>query len=270
MYKDNFCNLDNVNVRYWRAGDDTASTIILLHGIGGSVETWETLMPFLSTRFQVYAFDFCGFGKSDKPDIRYSRILLSNLLKKFIEFQQIEKFSIIGHSMGGGVALHYLLENNEKQVEKMVLINSAGLGMPSLWFRLAAHPLLSPMINSRLSNKYFGKTFFRKIYGTHLSDITIQKLSEFWKDKAVLNSYISYMNSIDQNEICSNLEKIQQPCLILWGENDKILAANQGLLAKSELKNSKLYILPQGKHSVHTELPQIVNPLIMEFLVNGL
>ena len=88
-------------IRYMEAGDATKPTVILLHGLGASLESWQFNITALATNYHVFALDQVGFGKSDKPLLKYRVGTFVDFLDKFMAELKIEKASLVGNSMGG-------------------------------------------------------------------------------------------------------------------------------------------------------------------------
>src|ERR1051326_4339625 len=80
--------------------------VILLHGLGHASGTWAEVLPQLARRFRVYAVDMLGCGRSDKPRIDYHLWALATYTRHFMDAVGIERAHVVGHSLGGGVALH--------------------------------------------------------------------------------------------------------------------------------------------------------------------
>ncbi len=124
--QDRYVQVGQINTRYWTEGDK-GTTVILLHGIGSSVETWTYNISVLAQHHRVYAVDLVGAGRSDKPPATYSLTYLAQFVLGFMDAMSIECASLVGNSLGGGVALQFAL-NFPQKVEKLVLVNSLGLG----------------------------------------------------------------------------------------------------------------------------------------------
>ena len=113
-------------IRYLEAGDATKPKVILLHGLGGSAENWQFNIAALATNYHVIALDQVGFGKSDKPFLKYRVATFVDFLDKFMAELKIEKASLVGNSMGGWVAGMMAIKYPAR-VEKIVLADSAGI-----------------------------------------------------------------------------------------------------------------------------------------------
>ena len=113
-------------IRYLEAGDAAKPTVILLHGLGAQAETWQFNIPALAANYHVIAPDQVGFGKSDKPFLKYRVGTYADFLDKFMSELKIEKAHLVGNSMGGWVA-GLMAIKYPNRVEKIVLADAAGL-----------------------------------------------------------------------------------------------------------------------------------------------
>jgi pimeloyl-ACP methyl ester carboxylesterase len=262
--QDKFCKIDDQHLRYWEFGNNNSQTVVLLHGIGAAIECWETLIPILSIYFHTYALDFLGFGKSSKPIIRYSPDIYTSLVNKFIQHHDIEHFSLIGHSMGGGIALNYTV-NHPQRVEKLVLLSSAGLGRVNWLLRLAASSAFLPILSRGLSHPQIGPFIFRYIYGSYFNNNTLSSLSKYWSDPKVAYTFASYIQSIKDKPAIYGLETIEKPCLVIWGKDDLLVPVKHACVAKKLLKRCEVHVF-KGGHGAYSQKPQKANTLITDFL----
>jgi pimeloyl-ACP methyl ester carboxylesterase len=267
---DEYCEVEkNIVIRYWEEGSTIYPTIVLLHGIGAAIETWETLLPILSSSFHVIAMDFPGFGKSKKLDIPYTPDLLLRFFEKFCIKKGVQDCILIGHSLGGGIAIGYTL-NHADNVKKIILISSGGLGDASLWFRLLASKFSEKFILPWVGNNHIGPLVFRFFYGAKLPNKILENLSSYWDDSGVIRTFVRLMRSAgtgQRKELIERLPEIQCPVLVVWGENDLVLGINNSYPAIRKISNCKFVLIRNAGHGVHTEKPELVNPLIYDFCI---
>ena len=108
--------------------------ILLIHGIGDNSTTWATVQSKLAQRFTVIAPDLLGHGKSDKPRADYSVAAYANGMRDLLSVLEIDRVTVVGHSLGGGIALQFAYEY-PVFAERLVVVSSGGLGRE-------VHPLL--------------------------------------------------------------------------------------------------------------------------------
>src|SRR6266571_4321682 len=101
--------------------------LLLIHGIGDSSATWRTVLPALARRHLVIAPDLLGHGMSAKPRADYSVAAYANGMRDLLGVLGIDRVTLVGHSLGGGVAMQFAYQFPEK-TERMVLVSSGGAG----------------------------------------------------------------------------------------------------------------------------------------------
>ncbi len=115
--------------------------ILLIHGIGDNSTTWETVQAKLAQRFTVIAVDLLGHGQSDKPRADYSIAAYANGMRDLLSVLDIERATVVGHSLGGGVAMQFAYQFPQL-VERLVLVGAGGVTKDvNIVLRLAALPM---------------------------------------------------------------------------------------------------------------------------------
>src|SRR6476659_5070848 len=114
---------DRVAYRDEGAGE----VLLLIHGIGGSSNSWSGVIPLLAKKYRVIAPDLLGHGESDKPRGDYSVGAFAVLLRDFLDALDIPQVTVIGHSLGGGIAMQFAHQHGE-YCKRIVLISSGGFG----------------------------------------------------------------------------------------------------------------------------------------------
>jgi pimeloyl-ACP methyl ester carboxylesterase len=272
---DRYLQVNGINTRYWQMGE-CGSTVILLHGGNGSIEFWLYNIATLAQHHQVYAFDMVGAGKSDCPNADYSLADQAEFLRSFIAELAIESATLIGNSMGGGVALEFTRLYPDR-VDRLVLVDSMGFGSEiSLGIRLITLPaivnLLRPgrwMIPAMLkSNFYDGNSlplewieFRYPIFAIPGRNHVILKLgqSNF--------NLVGVLPEVYQ-PILASLPNIIQKTLIIWGDCDRIIPVKHAYIAAERLPNSQLAIFPNCGHHPYLEYPAKFDRLVLEFLAS--
>ena len=114
------------------SGDTGRPVLLLVHGLGGSSDTWHEVLPGLAQRYTVVAPDLLGHGESDKPRHDYSLGAHANVLRDLMIAIGVERATVVGQSLGGGVAMQ-LAYQHPKRCERLVLVSSGGLGPEVSW-----------------------------------------------------------------------------------------------------------------------------------------
>ncbi len=119
-----YITVEGTKIRYIVEG--AGPPLLLLHGYGEFLESWDLNLRPLSQHYQVYAMDLPGHGLSDKPKVAYNLSFFTRFMTNFMQALGIEHASLIGHSMGGHISLSVAI-NFPKKVDSLVLETSAGL-----------------------------------------------------------------------------------------------------------------------------------------------
>lgn len=269
---DLYISVKGIDTRYWQMG--SGSTIILLHGGNGSIEFWLYNIGTLAQHHQVYAFDMVGSGKSDFPDGSYSLGEQAKFLHGFMAALNIDTATLIGNSMGGGVALEFTRAYPDR-VDKLVLVDSMGFGKEiSLGIRLITLPaivnLLRPgrwMIPAMLKSNFYNSKqlppewieFRYPIFALPGRNRVILRLGQS-------NFNLAGVRAQVYQPILDSLAKITQKTLIIWGDCDRIIPVKHAYVAAAGLPNSQLHIFPNCGHHPYLEYPEKFDRLVLEFL----
>jgi 4,5:9,10-diseco-3-hydroxy-5,9,17-trioxoandrosta-1(10),2-diene-4-oate hydrolase len=272
--QDQYIQVGQILTRYWALGDG-GMPVILLHGIGDSVENWMRSIRALALGHRVYAVDLVGSGRSGKPDVAYSFEHFARFVNGFMMSLGIHCASLAGHSLGGAIALTYAIQFPEK-VDKLVLVSSGGLGRNiSPRFRLATLPFVGEWL-TRPSRERVARSL-RKCF--HDPALVSEELIELKHEIAALpgahDTYLSTVRTLGSlrglrhdvvRPILDNLYTINAPTLIVWGRHDRILPLAHAHAAKKRIPNAQLRILDCCGHLPQVECPEAFNALAAEFL----
>ena len=123
-----FITLENGSTVHIRdEGNPDGEVLILLHGFGMSLHVWEKWVAELGNTYRLVSFDWPGHGLSTPVrDDDYSRNSMTSYLTNVLDWMNIDKFVLVGHAMGGGIAMNYIVDN-PKKVQALVLIGASGL-----------------------------------------------------------------------------------------------------------------------------------------------
>lgn len=146
MPPDRYIQIDGINTRYWALGEQ-GSPVLLIHGQGGAIDYWYKNVFALAEHHRVYALDWVGSGKSDKPQTTYSIDDLSQFIVHFMDAVNLDRASLIAGSVGGAIALKIALAHPDR-VDKLVLIGIGGLGKKVAFpARLTSLPGVGELLN---------------------------------------------------------------------------------------------------------------------------
>ncbi len=268
-----FVEIDGATVHFQEFGDAADPTLLLIHGFSASAYVWRTVAPPLAERgFHVVAVDLIGFGYSDKPAwFDYKITSQARMISRFMDRLGIGRACIVGSSYGGAVALTLALDYAER-VEKLVLvdavINDEAKNMPIL--KLANLPgvgeLLTPFF---VDSKMFMKKRMEKTLAPanhHL--ITKDRIESVIRPlhaKDGHNAVLQSGRNWDANRIEEDAHLVNQPTLIIWGEEDNIIPIHNGETLYRSILNSRFVVLKNCGHVPQEEKPDIFVSLVSGF-----
>jgi pimeloyl-ACP methyl ester carboxylesterase len=250
-------NLNGHRVAYHDAG--AGEVLLLVHGLSGDSSSWAEVMPILSAKYRVIAPDLLGHGRSDKPDADYSPALFARLLRDLLDALGIDKATVVGHSLGGGVAMTFASQHRN-YCRRLVLLNSGGFGTEvSVLLRTLSLPgsgFVLPLIAAAHALWTGGVSTVR------------EKLPPRDDRRVFLRTLRSVVNL--RGQAASALACLHSfadlPTQIIGGENDRIIPVAHAHAAHKALPGSRLDILPGVGHDPQKQRPEIVADLIDDFI----
>jgi pimeloyl-ACP methyl ester carboxylesterase len=245
----------------------------LIHGYTASTYVWKTVAPMLADRhFHVIAVDLLGFGYSDKPAwFDYTITSQARMIERLMDRLGIGRATLVGSSYGGAVASTVALDYAER-VEKLVLVgsvcNDEAKAHPLL--KLAAIPGLGELITPFVADS---KALLKlRMQGTiapvnhHL--ITRERIEAVHRPLNAADGHHSLLQTARNWDACrveADANLINQPTLIIWGEEDNVIAIHNGEKLQQEILNSRLVVLKNCGHVPHEEKPEQFVELVTEF-----
>ncbi len=252
------------------------SPVVLLHGFGGSMWQWEYQQADLSARHRLITLDLLGSGLSDKPAIDYRPDRLIDSLQGFLDALGIERASLVGNSMGAGLATAFALAYPER-VDRLVLIS----GLPPGIEAKLASPIMKRAVETRmpvwlieLGNRLFGSNATEKVLAeivfdhSLLTPAVIERSNRNRIRPGLMRPLMSLRDHLPEweSEFAPRLHTIARPTLIIWGENDGLFPARVGEELHGLIPHSVLHLIPNAGHIPQWEQPRLVNELLLRFL----
>jgi pimeloyl-ACP methyl ester carboxylesterase len=246
-------------IAYYEAGK--GSVVILIHGLGADSRHWAANIDALSRNFRVIALDQIGYGKSDKPVMRYTVANFADYLHGFMEAAKIPQASLVGNSLGGWVALDFAIRHPE-MVEKLVLVDAAGLH-PAVPLKLpkGGWKSLSPLN----THWFFDLMAANKEWAT--TDLGPNSFERHVKngDSYTVASSVAEMATGREFED-KKLEMVKVPTLIIWGRNDMLIPLAMGENFNKGIKGSQLMVIDGTGHIPMLAKPAEFNQAVLKFL----
>src|SRR5919202_2816625 len=262
---------------FYRAGGD-GPLLVLIHGITSSSATWEPVLPLLAEHFTILAPDLLGHGDSAKPVGDYSLGAYACLVRDLMLTLGHDSGTIVGHSLGGGVAMQVGYQFPEL-MDRLILVSSGGLGREvSIVLRAVALPgaeVVLPLIASRAILDA-GEAFARAAgrlglrAGSDLGEIArgIASLNEVGARRAFVHTARSVIDMGGQRVDARDRLYLAQavPSLLICGERDPIIPAVHGVRAQKLMPGSRLELFERCGHFPHLDAPARFTGVVTEFV----
>ena len=263
--------------------------LVLIHGFGAAIGHWRKNIPALAAGgYRVFALDLLGFGKSDKPSLNYTLELWSELLKDFWT-DQIQKPAIfVGNSIGALLSL-MVVANHPEITAGGILINAAGglnhrpeeLNLPlrmvmRSFAKLVNLNLSGAFLFNRIRQKARIRATLHQVYRNHeaVTDELVDLLYAPACEPGAQKVFASILNAPPGPKLSELLPHVQRPLLVLWGEADpwtpitggRIFQEWGNKLPSDQVPSIQFISIPDAGHCPHDERPDVVNPLILDWL----
>jgi pimeloyl-ACP methyl ester carboxylesterase len=267
---------DAAPLRLWVEEQGRGRPVLLVHGLGANTYTWRKLVPALARTHRVITVDLKGFGRSDKPfDHAYSPLDQAALLKILIRRRGLTDLTLIGHSLGGGVALalaYDLSRYRPGTVRRLVLISSIAYRQPlppSL--ALLQVPVAAQLGAFTLPAEVQVYTAIREAYYDP-AKITGDQIQAYATPLYAPAARYALLKSVEQivppglPQLVALYPTIRQPALLIWCAEDRIVPAWVGRKLARDLPNSRLAVLRGCGHVPQEEAGARTLSLVRRFI----
>ena len=259
---------DGRRVRYARAGD--GEDLVLLHGYPDNLQIWSTLVPELSSKFRVLAFDWPGMGESDAWSGGATPGHMAERLAAILTHFGIERAHVVGMDMGGQPALVFAATYPQR-TRTVTVMNSLVFGDEVTSWEIA---LLRKFQFNRLALRCFPRIVFARALRTFLPrGVTLPDAlrSDLWRSfrRTEVRRFISKMCAGYQGHLPrlpSLYAKIQCPALVVWAEAGKHFPLVQARRLHQSIPGSRLTVLPEAEHWMVVDRAAEVARQITDFI----
>ena len=252
-------------------------TLLLLHGIGGDWRTWEPVLDGLARRHRVVAVDLPGHGSSSKSAGDCSLGGLANALRDLCSALGIERATLIGHSLGGGIAMQFAYQFPER-CERLGLVSSGGLGSDvGLILRLAALPgselflWLTASPFRSLVNLAGGAGRALRLRAAADAEFYARAYAALG-DRDNRAAFLGTLRSVvgTRGQLVDARDRLylaqHMPTLIVWGEQDAMLPVAHAREAHDAMPDSRLEIFDGAGHLPHLDDPKRFVAIVEDFV----
>ncbi|MEE2032778.1 alpha/beta fold hydrolase [Rhodococcus chondri] len=269
--------------RAFRMGG-SGPALLLIHGIGDNSSTWQDVMPHLTEKYTVIAPDLLGHGRSDKPRADYSVAAYANGMRDLLSVLGIDKVTVLGHSLGGGVAMQFAYQFPH-MVDRLVLVSSGGVTKdvhPVL--RFASMPLFSEALKLlrlpgampavRIAGNVLGQLHGSPLRpGALLQDTSdlVRILSEL-PDPTAYEAYLRTLRAVVdwRGQVVTMLDRCylteNLPVQLIWGDRDSVIPLGHAYLAHSAMPGSRLEVFRGAGHFPFRDDPIRFLRVVEDFL----
>jgi pimeloyl-ACP methyl ester carboxylesterase len=263
-------------VAFRRGG--TGSAILFIHGIASSYDTFDPVLASMVDKHEVVAPDLLGHGRSAKPRGDYSLGAYASGLRDLLEVLEIPAATVVGHSMGGGIAMQFAYQFPER-CQRLVLVASGGLGpqvtpllraatLPGadLVLGLATNARTKRVLNSALSPfRRLGLTVTPSNahianHVAHLEDRDTRK-AFLLTARSVLDLKGQRVDARDRLYLARAI-----PTMIIWGARDRFIPVEHGQAAHEMIPGSRLEIFDEAGHFPHWQDPERFSRCLIDFV----
>lgn len=261
-YKYRYLEVDNLRIRYLTT-QSRGNPVILVHGLGGSIESWINTIELLSSsQLKLIAIDLPGFGDSSKPKINYTINFYIAFMTKFIKKLNLKSsLFLVGFSLGGQIAAQIAI-NHPRLISKLVLISPAGI--PPFSFKVT--PALRNYVrilkaksiaDVKMALAAMDKSQVKEAYSKTILD----RLSTPNAREAFLSAL---RGSTNATRLTKQLHRIKADTLLIWGKDDELIPVRYSVPFIS-MKNCRMILLEKCGHRPHVERPELFSKLLLDF-----
>lgn len=273
-----FCTIHGYRRAFRIAGSGPA--ILLIHGIGDNSTTWTDVHTKLAQRFTVIAPDLLGHGQSDKPRADYSVAAYANGMRDLLSVLDIERVTIVGHSLGGGVAMQFAYQFPQL-VERLILVSAGGVTKDvNAVFRLASLPMGSEamavlrlplvlpavQIAGRIVGKMIGST------GLEHDLLNVLRILDDLPEPTASAAFGRTLRAVVdwRGQIVTMLDRCYLtqaiPVQIIWGTRDVVVPVSHAQMAHAAMPGSQLALFEGSGHFPFHDDPARFIDIVQRFI----
>ena len=260
--------VDGLTIHYQDNGPRDAPVLVLLHGFGSSLQTWDVWAAKLELNYRVIRLDLPGFGLTGPSPLHdYSEANDLATLTHFVDKLGVSSFSVLGHSMGGKMAWG-LAAAKPDRVKALVLMAPDGFAQAKdIGTKPYAMPSIMGVIKFSLPKILVRKSIAPAFYdASALSDRLVDRYYDMLRAPGVRAAILERGNQTIYTDPVPRLKQITAPTLLVWGEQDQMIPSSNAQSYAEVLANSKTVLLPKLGHLAQEEQPEIALGHVVEFL----
>lgn len=263
-----FIEVAGLRVHMRDTGPRDAPALLLLHGFGASLHTWEDWAGLLETRYRVIRIDLPGFGLTGAdPTGDYSDARANTVLAALLDRLELPRATLIGNSMGGRIAWRFAVAEPAR-VERLVLIAPDGFASPGIAYdtpvalpaimRVLPYSLPRVMLRGTLDPSY--------AQPRRLSDAVAERYRDMMLAPGVRHAILARMEQHILPDPVPMLQGLTMPVLLMWGAQDRLIPVANAQDYLAAIPHASLATLPTLGHVPFEEDPTLSLPPLLAFL----
>ncbi|HCF83794.1 MAG TPA: hypothetical protein DEV72_01145 [Ktedonobacter sp.] len=232
--------------------------IIFVHGFISTQVWWQLTLEQLPASFRAYAIDLRACGESECIETNHTLAQYADDLHQFVEQMGLQQFILVGHSMGGGIAMQYAL-NHQDRLKALVLVD------PMAAYGTRVSPEITAWINAQQGNAEGIRQLILGAFATPPKGAYLEKLVEdgvLW-DKPI---YLGTMDDMAGFNISDRLPEIHVPTLLTWGDKDTVIPFAAIVDIFTKIPGCALEVWHGVGHSGPIEIPERFVALLTSFV----
>ena len=270
-----FISVDGMEVHYRDEGDASDSIpIVLIHGTGSSLHTFNDWTVQLSKNHRVIRLDIPAYGLTGPfPNRDYSTAHYVVFINNFLKALDIKNCILAGNSLGGGIAWNFTAAYPH-MVDKLILIDASGYPSASksvpIAFKLAQTPVLKNIFTF-ITPRFVAKQSIENVYAdkSKVTKAMVDRYFELTLREGNRQAFVDRLGTEKDTTAYKNIKTIRQPTLILWGDQDELIPPKMAHRFHEDLPNSELVILKGVGHVPMEERPDKSLEVVLSFLKNN-
>lgn len=245
-------------VRYFVGGK--GDPLIIVHGGGDGAGAWTRSAAILSRHFRVYVPDMPGFGLSQPVADEFQLSQFVDFVEQFSSHIGLDRFHLVGHSLGGAVALHYALRSPEK-VKRLVLVSSLCLGKEiALWIRASSVSwLISPLGAAAMRLTRTAMNLARRLHAP------MELFGQVMRMKLAIGQAVTTAKG-QCTVLVDSLPRLAMPTLLIWGNRDAVVPVKHAQAAAGVIPDCQVHIFQGCGHSVYRQKAEEFSSVVSRFL----
>jgi pimeloyl-ACP methyl ester carboxylesterase len=249
--------------------------LVLLHSLFMDHSTWNAVATELADDFCVITPDLPGYGESEKPApsrFAYDVDAFTSAIADLYAALSLGRAAVVGHGLGGAVALT-LAARHPELVSELVVVDALAEGAePWLYGRLAHVPLAGSLVFKQLLGRSLFGAYFRDLFLGEGGTITNERLDTYYQSfntPAARGSVLATLRAtVDTRPVAAQTSRIQTRTLVVWGHKDRLMPVSVGQRLAREIRGARFELLDAG-HAPQEERPRELADAVRRFLREG-